>query len=301
MRRLIAAILISASAVFVVATSQGASASDPAAEADFVGRINSLRASQGAGSLQVHSVLTAKAQAWAAHMAATGCLCHSNLTDGVNVGWRKLGENVGRGPSVASLQSAFIGSPEHLANMLDRRFQWVGIGVAYGGGQMWVAEVFMDGDGPPVPSGNPVGRLDNAVRGPGVIGVQGWALDPDLTRPIQVHIYVDGRANKATTASTIRNDIGAAVSRATAAGTATRPTSQSDRATIRSVRTQSMSTTGRGTRSSDAPSCATRRSVRWMWRGRVRPARECPVGRSVVTCRHRSVSTSTSTATSSRR
>ena len=52
-------------------------------------------------ALQVHSVLTAKAQAWAAHMAATGCLCHSNLTDGVSVGWRKLGENVGRGPSVA--------------------------------------------------------------------------------------------------------------------------------------------------------------------------------------------------------
>ena len=63
MRRLIAAIMIVASAAFVVATSQGASASDPAAEADFVGRINALRVSQGAGTLQVHSTLTAKAQA----------------------------------------------------------------------------------------------------------------------------------------------------------------------------------------------------------------------------------------------
>ncbi len=210
MRRLIAAIMIASSAVFVVATSHGASASDPAAEADFVGKINALRVSQGAGTLQVHPVLTAKAQAWAAHMAATGCLCHSTLTDGVTVGWRKLGENVGRGPSVASLQSAFIASPAHLANMLDKQFHWVGIGVAYGAGQMWVAEVFMDGDGPPVPNGSPIGRLDNAVRGPGMIGVQGWALDPDLTRPIQVHIYVDGRSNKATTANTVRNDIAAA-------------------------------------------------------------------------------------------
>jgi hypothetical protein len=209
MRRLIAAILIAASATFVIATSHGASASDPAAEADFVGRINALRASQGVGQLQMHSVLTAKAQAWAAHMAATGCLCHSNLTDGITVDWSKLGENVGRGPSVASLQAAFTASPEHFANMVDPRFQWVGIGVAYGGGQMWVSEVFMDGAPPPAPSGNPIGSLDNAVRGPGVIGVSGWAIDPDTIQPIQVHVYVDGHINQVLNANGFRGDVGA--------------------------------------------------------------------------------------------
>jgi hypothetical protein len=209
MRRLLAAIMIVATACFVVATSQGASASDPGAEADFVGRINALRAGNSAGGLQVHSVLTAKAQGWAAHMAATQCLCHSNLTDGISVGWHKLGENVGRGPSVASLQNAFVNSPEHRANMLDRSFQWVGIGVAYdGGGQMWVAEVFMNGDGPPAPRGMPVGRLDNAARGPNILGVQGWALDPDTTRPIIVHVYVDGRGVAATVANLSRPDVG---------------------------------------------------------------------------------------------
>ena len=152
MRRLIAAIMIAATAAFVMATAQGASASDPVAQADFVGKINALRASQGAGQLQMHSMLTAKAEAWAAHMAATGCLCHSNLTDGISGSWSKLGENVGRGPNVASLQAAFTASPEHFANMIDKRFEWVGIGVAYGAGQMWVAEVFMDGAGPPAPS-----------------------------------------------------------------------------------------------------------------------------------------------------
>jgi hypothetical protein len=209
MRRFIAVIMIAASAAFVVATSQGASASDPAAEADFVGKINSLRASQGAGTLQVHSVLTAKAQAWAAHMAATGCLCHSNLTDGVNVSWSKLGENVGRGPNVASLQAAFIASHEHYVNMMDRSFQWVGIGVAYGQGQMWVAEVFMNGAGPPAPSGNPIGTLDNAVRGPGMIGVSGWTLDPNTVGPVQVHVYVDGRINKVISADIPRGDVAA--------------------------------------------------------------------------------------------
>ena len=76
--------------------------------------------------------------------------------------------------------------------MVDKSFQWVGVGVAYGGGQMWVAEVFMNGDAPPLPPGNPIGSLDNVVRGPGMIGVQGWALDPNTVQPIMVHVYVDG-------------------------------------------------------------------------------------------------------------
>lgn len=135
-----------------VLTAAPAHAADPGAESDFVIRINSLRASRGVAPLGVHSVLTAKAEAWAQHMADTGCLCHSNLPDGVSVGWRKLGENIGRGGSVASLHDALVNSPLHYANMVDGSFNWVGVGVAYGGGSMWVAEVFMNGDGPPGPS-----------------------------------------------------------------------------------------------------------------------------------------------------
>jgi hypothetical protein len=180
MRRLIAAIMITAIAAFVISTSQGAHAADPAAEADFIGRINGLRASRGLGAVQQHPVLTAKAQAWAAHMAATGCLCHSNLSDGVTVGWRKLGENVGRGPSVASLHDAFVNSPAHQANMLDGAFGWVGVGVAYGGGQMWVAEVFMQGDAPAAPRIDPRALLVLQSRGKAIAArPQGgfWVLE----------------------------------------------------------------------------------------------------------------------------
>ena len=45
-----------------------------------------------------------------------------------------------------------VGSAPHYANMVDAQFHWVGVGVAYGGGQMYVAEVFMDGDPPPAPA-----------------------------------------------------------------------------------------------------------------------------------------------------
>jgi hypothetical protein len=157
MRRYLAMLVVAVTATLglgasAVLTAPPAHAADSAAENDFVIRINGLRAGLGIPTLGVHSVLTAKAEAWAQHMADTGCLCHSNLPDGVTVSWNKLGENIGRGGSVASLHAALVNSPLHYANMVDRSFGWVGVGVAYGGGSMWVAEVFMNGAPPPSPA-----------------------------------------------------------------------------------------------------------------------------------------------------
>ncbi len=158
MRRLFAALLITATATLALGTVQPAAATDPGAEADFTNRINGLRASRGLGQLATHSVLTAKAQAWAQHMADSSCLCHSNLPDGVTVSWRKLGENIGRGPSVANVYNALVASPTHYAHFVDPAFRWIGVGVAYGNGQLYVAQVFMDGSPPPAP--NPLLALD---------------------------------------------------------------------------------------------------------------------------------------------
>jgi hypothetical protein len=43
-----------------------------------------------------------------------------------------------------------------------------------------------------VPDGSPVGTISSATAGPGAVNVTGWALDPDVTDPIYVHVYVDG-------------------------------------------------------------------------------------------------------------
>lgn len=157
MRRFLAMLVVAVTTVVglgasAVLTAAPAHAADAAAESDFVNRINGLRASKGLPALGVHSVLTAKAETWAQHMVDTNCLCHSNLPDGVTVAWTKLGENIGKGGSVASLHDALVNSPLHYANMVDPAYQWVGVGVAYGGGSMWVAEVFMNGAAPPAPS-----------------------------------------------------------------------------------------------------------------------------------------------------
>ena len=57
---------------------------------------------------------------------------------------------------------------------------------------------------------NPIGSLDGASRWGNGVRVQGWALDPDVTASIPVHIYVDGHPVAAISANDSRADIGAA-------------------------------------------------------------------------------------------
>ena len=55
----------------------------------------------------------------------------------------------------------------------------------------------------------PIGAFDAATStSPGVIAVRGWALDPDTTSPINVHVYVDGVVTRSITANTPRPDVG---------------------------------------------------------------------------------------------
>jgi hypothetical protein len=54
----------------------------------------------------------------------------------------------------------------------------------------------------------PQGSLDALTVGPGSVTVRGWALDPDTTAPIGVHVHVDGHAASALTANGHRPDVG---------------------------------------------------------------------------------------------
>lgn len=58
--------------------------------------------------------------------------------------------------------------------------------------------------------GRPVGNLDGVA----VVGhratVDGWALDPDTTAPVEIHVYVDGRFTTYGYAGNPRPDVGAA-------------------------------------------------------------------------------------------
>lgn len=60
-------------------------------------------------------------------------------------------------------------------------------------------------------SADPFGSLDSARAGANALTVTGWAIDPDTTAPIEVHVYVDGAWGGAVTANVNRPDVGAAV------------------------------------------------------------------------------------------
>lgn len=62
-----------------------------------------------------------------------------------------------------------------------------------------------------VPDRNPFGSLDGAARtSTGAIRVAGWAIDPDLVFPIDVHVYFNGSFVGALPATVSRPDVGAA-------------------------------------------------------------------------------------------
>ncbi len=120
-----------------------------------VGGINAYRRAHGLPDLTVNDVLVAKARSWATNMANGGCgrgsngvpnICHSNLTDGITVTWTRLEENVGMispRTNVSGMESAFEHSPPHAENMLNGQIHYIGVGVAYVGDYMYVAEEFM--------------------------------------------------------------------------------------------------------------------------------------------------------------
>ncbi|MEJ5254339.1 MAG: glycoside hydrolase family 25 protein [Acidimicrobiales bacterium] len=56
--------------------------------------------------------------------------------------------------------------------------------------------------------GDPIGNLE-AVEATDGVRVVGWALDPDTTAPIAVHVYVNGRWAGSATADRNRPDVGA--------------------------------------------------------------------------------------------
>ncbi len=141
--------VVAALTVSGIATTAGADASS---ESGFLAKINSERAAAGLGTVQMEGGLQGWARQHTQFMIDGGCadgknICHSTsaqLQAAAGTGWSKLGENVGRGGSVDSLHGAFMASAGHKKNILDKDFNYVGIGTATNGdGVLYVTVVFM--------------------------------------------------------------------------------------------------------------------------------------------------------------
>ncbi len=93
--------------------------------------VNQARTAAGVPGLAVNDMLQSRSQAWAEYLAGLGSLKHTpDLAAGLNIRWKVLGENVGYGATVSNVCDAFLKSASHRANVLDRRFSLIGVGVA---------------------------------------------------------------------------------------------------------------------------------------------------------------------------
>jgi uncharacterized protein YkwD len=105
-----------------------------------------MNADRGSG-LCWNSQLGGFAQGWANWMAANNQLVHQSLGGLIgSTSFTTMGENILMGPanmSVAEMESTWMNSPGHRANILNGAFAAAGVGVAYdNNGQVWVAVDF---------------------------------------------------------------------------------------------------------------------------------------------------------------
>jgi uncharacterized protein YkwD len=145
-RQRLAAALVAFALVLAALVTGAATVAAPAGatsvEDSFTSRMNQARVARGIPRLTTRSHLVAVAREWANTMAAQSKLYHNpELTSDVN-NWRWVGENVGYGPDALTVHVAFMSSPGHRANILDRDYTEVGVGAVVVGSRVWVAEVF---------------------------------------------------------------------------------------------------------------------------------------------------------------
>lgn len=141
-QRWLAILLTMSLTVMGVGLSAGA---DAGQEAEFLAKINASRSAAGLAPLTMAGGLQTYARSHSADMAAAGKIYHSTsaqLAAAAGSGWSKLGENVGRGPTVSDLHTAFMNSSGHKANILGD-YNYVGVGTTTSGGYIYVTVVFM--------------------------------------------------------------------------------------------------------------------------------------------------------------
>jgi hypothetical protein len=97
-------------------------------------------------ALEWRADVAGMAVAHSVEMAQAGSIWHGSFVTEGNLGAlnaSSLGENVGMGGDVASIQDAFMNSPHHLENIMDPGFNQVGVGVIVSGGTMYVTLDFL--------------------------------------------------------------------------------------------------------------------------------------------------------------
>ena len=154
MRRNILGAVAVAALIGVMAPSASADGNGDSAgdEARFVELINRDRVSAGLVALRLVPELVSVGRGWSGEMIVRDpggdpCVVSHNPQFGEKVmaPWQRLGENVGCGNvDVEYLHGRFMSSPSHYRNIMDPRFDSIGVAVVYDGDVLYVTQQFME-------------------------------------------------------------------------------------------------------------------------------------------------------------
>ena len=115
-------------------------------EATHLRGVNDFRSANGLPALAWDENLYGPARSWSQQMANAGTLSHPASLSANFLpapGWHKIGQNVAVASTLDSALTALENSPAHRANLLDRGFTRVAVGVIQQGGRYWITEDFV--------------------------------------------------------------------------------------------------------------------------------------------------------------
>ncbi len=106
-------------------------------------KTNAARRAHGLPALHIDTELSQVASRHTHWMKHVHRLFHTRRLTWKITNWRSLGENVGVGPGIRSVQRAFMHSSEHRANILSRGYTHLGVGVHHTrNGTVWMSVEF---------------------------------------------------------------------------------------------------------------------------------------------------------------
>jgi len=149
-RRAVAVAVLSVAAAAAQPVPTAVAATQPSYEGRLLSLVNNARTSRGIRALRMAGGTRTVVRGWSSHLAASRRLAHNpNLGAALRAhgspNWRAIAENVAQGTSPPDqIFSILMSSPSHRANILDRRFAFIGIGTVTGGGWYWTTMDFVD-------------------------------------------------------------------------------------------------------------------------------------------------------------
>lgn len=131
-------------------------------EQQMFGLVNQERASNGAGSLSSDPALVKLARLKAQDMVDNRYFDHNSPTYGspfdmmkkFGISYSYAGENLAMAVSVSSAHKALMESPGHRANILNKNYDRVGIGIVVSGGYRYCVQMFTGGQKGTIPGGS---------------------------------------------------------------------------------------------------------------------------------------------------